>query len=127
MLCTSNIQLLIQYCTIVESFFVTLSVSGLLYLRWKQPDLPRPIKVHISIPIVFVLICIFLLILPLVDSPLVVLGGLLITLSGIPVYFFGVYWQDKPKKFQNFMGKMFFVLAKYSKLGLLAVVLKFFC
>lgn len=65
----------------------------------------RPIKVHISVPIIFVLICIFLLILPLIDSPLIVLGGLLITLSGIPVYFFGVYWQEKPTTFLNFMGK----------------------
>lgn len=65
----------------------------------------RPIKVHIGVPIVFVLICIFLLILPVIESPLIVLGGLLITLSGIPVYFFGVYWQEKPKSFQNFMGK----------------------
>lgn len=105
MLCTSDIQMLIQYCTIVESLFVTVSVSGLLYLRWKNPKLSRPIKVHIGVPIVFVLICIFLLILPVIESPLIVLGGLVITLSGIPVYFFGVYWQEKPKTFQNFMGK----------------------
>lgn len=105
MLCTSDIQMLIQYCTIVESLFVTLSVMGLLYLRWKHPKMQRPIKVHIGVPIVFVLICIFLLVLPMVDSPLIVLGGLVITLSGIPVYFFGVYWQKKPKTFLNFMGK----------------------
>lgn len=107
MLCTSDIQLLIQYCTIVESLFVTVSVCGLLYLRWKNPKLSRPIRVHIGVPIVFVLICIFLLILPVIESPLIVLGGLLITLSGIPVYYFGVYWQDKPKPFLHFMGKYY--------------------
>lgn len=37
MLCTSDIHFLIQYCTIVESFFVMFFVSGLLYLRWKKP------------------------------------------------------------------------------------------
>ncbi|CAG9815729.1 unnamed protein product [Phaedon cochleariae] len=103
MLCTSDIHMLIQYCTIVESFFITLSVAGLLYLRWKNPKMSRPIRIHILVPIVFVLICLFLLILPMVDSPLIVLGGLVITLSGVPVYFFGVYWKAKPKGFQKFM------------------------
>ncbi|XP_030767413.1 Y+L amino acid transporter 2 [Sitophilus oryzae] len=102
MLCSSDIQLLIHYCTIVETFFVTLSVSGLLYLRWKQPKLERPIKVHVSIPIIFVLICLFLLILPVTESPLILLGGVLITLSGVPVYYFGTL-QDKPEKFKKIM------------------------
>ncbi|CAH1980750.1 unnamed protein product [Acanthoscelides obtectus] len=105
MLCTSDIHVLIQYCTIVESLFVTLSVSGLLYLRWKNPKMERPIKVNIAVPIVFVLICIFLLVLPVIESPDIVLGGLGITLTGIPVYFLGIYWKDKPKWFQNFMHK----------------------
>ncbi|ERL96163.1 Y+L amino acid transporter 2-like [Dendroctonus ponderosae] len=103
MLCSSNIQLLIHYCTIVETFFVTLSVSGVLYLRWKYPKMARPIKVHIIVPIMFVIICIFLLILPVVKSPLVLLGGVMITLSGVPVYYFGIMQEKKPKKFNKFM------------------------
>lgn len=105
MLCSSDIALLIEYCTIVESFFVMLSVSGLLYLRYKQPELARPIRVNIFVPIAFVLICIFLILLPIFETPWVLLSGALLTGSGIPVYYFGVYWKDKPIKFQNFMGK----------------------
>lgn len=45
MLCTSDIYALITYSTFVESFFILLSVSGILWLRYKKPDIPRPIKV----------------------------------------------------------------------------------
>lgn len=65
----------------------------------------RPIKVHIIVPIMFVIICIFLLILPVVKSPLVLLGGVMITLSGVPVYYFGIMQEKKPKKFNKFMSK----------------------
>ncbi|KAJ8953003.1 hypothetical protein NQ318_015364 [Aromia moschata] len=106
MLSTSDIHLLIQYSTIVESFFVTLSVSGMLYLRWKNPKMARPIRVHVLVPIVFVMICVFLLILPIFEAPLLVLGALLITLSGVPFYYFGVVWRDKPMIFQDFMHRL---------------------
>lgn len=48
MLCTSDIYVLITYCTIVESAFIMLSVAGVLYLRYKRPDMDRPIKVCIK-------------------------------------------------------------------------------
>lgn len=104
MLITSDIHKLITYCTIVESFFVMLSVSGLLYMRWKQPKLVRPIKVNIFVPITFVVICIFLIILPCVEAPYEVGMGTLITLTGVPAYYLGVRWKNKPAKFLNFMG-----------------------
>ncbi|GBP88917.1 Y+L amino acid transporter 2, partial [Eumeta japonica] len=44
MLIPDNLTTLITYCTVVESFFMTLSCSAVLYLRYKRPDLPRPIK-----------------------------------------------------------------------------------
>ncbi|KAJ8973731.1 hypothetical protein NQ317_012870 [Molorchus minor] len=121
MLCTSDIHLLIQYSTIVESFFVTLSVLGLLYLRWKNPKMVRPIRVHVIVPLCFVIICLFLLVLPMLESPLLVLGALAITLTGVPFYYFGVVWKNKPEFFQNIMRKTtnfsqkFFVAAHEDK------------
>lgn len=82
-----------------------LSVAGLLYMRWKQPKLVRPIRVNVIVPISFVLICLFLIIMPCLEAPYEVGMGALITLSGIPAYYFGVYRKDKPKWFQNSMGK----------------------
>lgn len=109
MLVSSDIHKLITYCTIVESFFVMLSVTGLLYLRWKRPELPRPIKVHIVVPIVFVIICLFLIVMPCVEAPFEVGMGVLITLSGVPAYYFGVKWTAKPEKFVDVMSKFLFL------------------
>ena len=47
-LCTSDIYVLINYASFVESSFILFSIASLLYLRWKQPDMPRPIRVSIS-------------------------------------------------------------------------------
>lgn len=103
MLCTTNIHALITYASIVESFFITMSVGGILWLRYKRPEMERPIKVSIWIPIIFVLICAFLIVVPLYERPIEFGIGLLITCSGIPVYYLGVVWQNKPVWFRNAM------------------------
>lgn len=108
MLCLNDIHTLITYCTIVESFFVTLSVSGLLYLRYKQPNITRPIRVNLAVPVTFVIICIFLLILPCYEAPFEVGMGVLITVSGIPAYYFGVYKKEKPQWYNRIMREYYF-------------------
>ncbi|XP_042241847.1 Y+L amino acid transporter 2-like [Homarus americanus] len=95
-LCTTDIYSLIEYASFVESMFILCSVAGLLYLRWKCPDMERPIKVNIIVPIVFLMICGFLVFLPLYVRPLEVGMGILITASGIPAYLICIYWKDKP-------------------------------
>ncbi|KAF5306758.1 hypothetical protein FQA39_LY01516 [Lamprigera yunnana] len=106
MLSIADIHKLITYCTIVESFFVMLSVTGLLYMRWKKPKMDRPIKVYAIVPITFILLCFFLIIMPCVEAPFEVGMGALITISGIPAYYFGVCWKNKPQWFQNIMRKI---------------------
>ncbi|KAE8742385.1 Y+L amino acid transporter 2-like [Frankliniella occidentalis] len=103
MLCSSDVNMLITYSTFVESFFIMLSVSGVLWLRYKQPNLERPIKVTIWIPIFFVLVCLFLLIVPVFEAPWEVLVGCLITITGIPVYFIFIAQERKPEVFNNAM------------------------
>lgn len=95
MLISGEIYALITYCTVVESFFTTLSAGAVLYLRYKRPDLPRPIKVPLWIPIIFVGVCIVLLIVPCISAPMEVGAGVLITLTGVPVYFTCVTRQPK--------------------------------
>ena len=63
---TSNIYRLIDYAAFVESMFILVAIAGLRYIR---PDLPRPIKITLGIPIVFLLICTFLVFLPLYVRP----------------------------------------------------------
>ena len=45
MLCTSDVYTLIDYSSFIESMFIMWSVAGLLWLRYREPDLERPIKV----------------------------------------------------------------------------------
>ncbi|KAI8430502.1 hypothetical protein MSG28_000754 [Choristoneura fumiferana] len=71
MLIPSNLTSLITYCTIVESFFTTLSCSA----------------VPTWMPVVFVCVCAVLLVVPIRSEPLAVCAGAAITLAGVPVYF----------------------------------------
>ena len=48
MLITDDVYELINYTAFVESFFTAISVGGLLYLRYRKPDIERPIKVSIK-------------------------------------------------------------------------------
>lgn len=44
--CVPNINDLVNYTVFNESLFVTFCVAGLLWLRYKEPDMERPIKVR---------------------------------------------------------------------------------
>lgn len=112
MLCTSDIYALITYSSFVESFFIMMSVSGMLLLRRRCPDMERPIKVSLWVPILFIIICIFLVVFPVYVRPYEVIVGVLITLSGIPAYYIGVEWQSKPKCFTNTLNCVTFTVQK---------------
>ncbi|MPC15911.1 Y+L amino acid transporter 1 [Portunus trituberculatus] len=104
-LSTTDIYRLIDYASFVESTFILCSIASLLYMRWKYPDMERPIKVNIIVPIAFLLVCGFLVFLPLYVRPYEVGMGLLITGSGIPAYFLFVYWENKPKFIRTLLGR----------------------
>ncbi|KAL0101805.1 hypothetical protein PUN28_019148 [Cardiocondyla obscurior] len=108
LLIIEDVYVLINYVSFVEALFTTLSVSGLLWLRYKKPDLHRPIKVgniwqfnflnyvSIILPIIFFVICAFLVTFPCYVSPWEVGVGIIIILSGIPVYCIFIDWKSKP-------------------------------
>ena len=114
MLCSSDVDVLITYSSFVESFFIMLSVGGILWLRYKQPNMERPIKVSVWIPIFFVLVCLFLLIVPCYEAPYEVGMGVLITVTGIPVYILCIAQGKRPlwftttlASFTHFVQKLF--------------------
>lgn len=53
MLIISDVHVLITYSMIVESFFIMLSVSAVLYFRYKRPNMHRPIKVSVKCVLLF--------------------------------------------------------------------------
>jgi len=112
MLVVSDVHVLITYCSIVESFFIMLTVSGVLWFRYKRPNMERPIKAPLWVPIVFVIICAFLVIVPVYVAPYEVGIGVLITIVGIPFYYVGVVWRNKPEGFTKFFANITITLQK---------------
>lgn len=96
LLVIQDVYVLINYVSFVEAVFTTISVTGLLWMRYKKPDLHRPIKVSLILPIVFFIICAFLVTFPCYVSPWEVGVGLAFILSGIPVYMITIAWENKP-------------------------------
>lgn len=103
MLISDDVGMLINYLSFVQWLSVGMSILALLYLRWKRPEMTRPIKFHIIIPIIFTICVVFLLIVPLFAAPYDTGMGVIIVLSGVPVYLLGVSWKNKPKSFNDFM------------------------
>lgn len=63
-------------------------------------------QISLLFPIIYLLFWAFLLIFSLCSEPVVCGIGLAIMLTGVPVYFLGVYWQNKPKAFNDFIGEL---------------------
>ncbi|XP_040471554.1 asc-type amino acid transporter 1 isoform X3 [Falco naumanni] len=88
---------LINYVSFINYLCYGVTIIGLIVLRWKKPKIFRPIKVNLLIPITYLAFWAFLLIFSLYSEPVVCGVGLIIILTGVPVFFLGVYWRNKPK------------------------------
>lgn len=76
-------------------------------------------QVSLLVPVCYLLFWALLLGFSLHSEPLVCGVGLVIMLTGVPVYFLGVYWKDKPKCIYDFIGKetrcAIYIHYRYSK------------
>lgn len=108
-LTSQDIYALINYVGFATWLAIGLAVACLPYLRWKQPDLPRPIKVHLFWPIIYILATVFITIVPMIADPYGTGLGCLIIASGVPVYLIFIAWKNKPKPIASFFGTFFFI------------------
>ncbi|TKS77435.1 Large neutral amino acids transporter small subunit 1 4F2 light chain [Collichthys lucidus] len=79
------------------SFFtwlcVGMAIAGMLWLRFTKPELRRPIKVPLFVPVLFVLGCVFMIVVSFWAAPVECLIGSSIILTGIPAYLLGYKWK----------------------------------
>ncbi|KAI8519911.1 Y+L amino acid transporter 2 [Branchiostoma belcheri] len=102
-LTTDDVFTLINYYSFMYWLTVGLSVAALLWLRYKRPDMHRPIKVNLFFPISFLIACVFLVVVPFYSDTVNSLIGTAIAATGLPVYYVGVYMKKKPVWLTNFV------------------------
>ncbi|PKI83992.1 hypothetical protein MVES1_002032 [Malassezia vespertilionis] len=83
----SGFASLVNFCGICAWFWYGAAVLGLLYLRIKDPGLHRPYQTWTIVPIVFVAIAIFLLVMPIFAAPLEALAAFGFLGMGVPMYY----------------------------------------
>jgi APA family basic amino acid/polyamine antiporter len=86
---------LLDYIILAAMLFYALTVAGLFVLRRRRPDLPRPYKVpgYPWLPALYVIASTAIMLDLLIVKPAYTWPGLLIVLTGVPVYFL---WRRGP-------------------------------
>ncbi|XP_048873990.1 large neutral amino acids transporter small subunit 1-like [Brienomyrus brachyistius] len=100
--CSKDIFSVINLFSFFTWLCVGLAILGMLWLRWKKPELRRPIKICILIPVTFVLGCVFMIVVSFWAAPFECLIGSGIILTGIPFYLLGYKWK-KPHVVQKIL------------------------
>lgn len=63
------------------------------------------VQVNLLVPITYLIFWALLLFCSLYSEPVVCGLGMVIMLTGVPVYFVGVHWKEKPKWIYILLGK----------------------
>uniref|UniRef100_A0A8C6QXX5 Cystine/glutamate transporter n=1 Tax=Nannospalax galili TaxID=1026970 RepID=A0A8C6QXX5_NANGA len=106
MLFSGDLYSLLNFLSFARWLFIGLAVAGLIYLRYKRPDMHRPFKVPLFIPALFSFTCLFMVALSLYSDPFSTGMGFLITLTGVPAYYLFIIWDKKPKWFRRISDKI---------------------
>ena len=87
-------QEILTYVGFVGQLFMLLTVLGLIVLRWREPNLPRPFRVpaYPLVPLVYIAILVWYLGNLLVNRLASSLVGIGIVAAGLPFYW---YWSRK--------------------------------
>ncbi|XP_075451187.1 b(0,+)-type amino acid transporter 1-like [Ascaphus truei] len=102
MIIPGNFSSIVNFFSFTAWVFYGITISGLLYIKIKKPDLPRPYKVPIIIPIIVLIASVYLVLAPIIDSPqMEYLYVILFILSGIIVYIPLVHYKWSPKCFRS--------------------------
>ncbi|CAH2067004.1 unnamed protein product, partial [Iphiclides podalirius] len=118
----NNVESLIVYVTAVEALFTLCSVTGLLWMRYTRPQLTRPIRVNLLLPVVFLIVCTFLVVFSCFTHPVEVGIGIAFIALGVPLFCIFIKWDNRPQwmhtacnAFNMACSKMFLCLPEDSK------------
>lgn len=106
MLVSDSVYSLINFLSFSRWVFIAMATASLPYFRWKYPDAERPFKVPLVIPVIFILMAVFMVGGSIYSAPRDVGIGIIMTLSGIPVWFICVWWENKPQKITEVFDKV---------------------
>lgn len=91
---SGTFEQLITFVMVVSIMFWIAATASVFTLRKKYPDMPRPYKTwgYPYVPIIFIIASSGILINAFIEVPVESLAGVIITILGIPVYYF---WRRK--------------------------------
>lgn len=94
---TGTFEQLLTFVMFISIVFWIAAAFAVFTFRKKFPDTPRPYKVwgYPYVPILFIIASMGILINTIIEKPVESLAGLLITISGFPVYYI---WKKKSSK-----------------------------
>ncbi len=97
---SGSFDLLTDLLIFAAFIFYGMIVFGVIILRFKMKNTPRPYKTigYPVVPILFVLFCIMLVVISIMEMPYESLIGLCLILSGLPFY---LMWYKRSKNFKE--------------------------
>ncbi|OAF67761.1 Glycoprotein-associated amino acid transporter b0,+AT1 [Intoshia linei] len=98
MISIGNVNNLINFSIFPITIFYTITVASVIIM--KKRKVKSDFKLSIIIPILFLIIAVYLIVVPLITTPIVTLSALFIMLSGIPIYYIALKIK-KPKMIVN--------------------------
>lgn len=92
-----DFQTIVNFFSFTAWIFYAITLSGLLYLKIKKPELPRPYRVPIILPILVLIAAVFLVLAPILDNPQIeYLYVTLFILSGVVFYIPFIHYKVCP-------------------------------
>uniref|UniRef100_A0A8C5MK76 b(0,+)-type amino acid transporter 1 n=1 Tax=Leptobrachium leishanense TaxID=445787 RepID=A0A8C5MK76_9ANUR len=102
MIIPSDFNSIINFFSFTAWLYYATTIAGLLLLKIKKPEIPRPYKVPIIIPVLLLLASIYLVLAPIIFSPrLEYLYVVLFLLGGSILYIPVVRYKWSPKVFRS--------------------------
>ncbi|CAI9546098.1 unnamed protein product [Staurois parvus] len=104
MIIPGDFSTIVNFFSFTAWLFYSITIFGLIYIKIKKPDIPRPYQVPIIIPVIVLIAAVYLVLAPIIGSPQLefqYLYVVLFILSGVILYIPVVCYKWSPKCFQS--------------------------